>query len=348
MGSPREGCQLVKATLSETGLKMVPDRMLQDRLAGKRVLVTGATGFIGSHLVRQLASLGANVVVAGAGLGWRSVVRGLVRQGKVRFVDLRTFWHPASLQRVKLEFDGIEYVVHLAYEMPHGRTATEKAIDDSVRNVVGTLRLIQHLPASVAKICFASSVSVYGSGFSLPISETDCPHPATIYAIGKLATESYLRQHAIETGISVSILRYATVYGPMETDPRAIPNFIRQVLAGSPPVIRGDGKDVRDYVHVFDVVQATLLVLASDAHGGRIYNIGSGSGHATREIAEHIIQLAGQQMQPVYRPEECSSSGVVCDISRARGELGYEPKVNLENGLNDEIQWFRNNSRFWM
>ena len=323
------------------------DSLLQEHLAGKKVLVTGATGFVGSHLVERLVYLGADVVAAGAGLGWRPVVRDLVRQGRVRFVNLRTFWHPASLQRAAPEFDGIEYVVHLAYEMPRGRTAAEKAIDDSIRNVVGTLRLIQHLPVSVVKICFASSVSVYGSGISQPVSETDCPHPATIYAIGKLATENYLRQHASETGVSVSILRYATVYGPMETDPRAIPNFIRRVLGGSPPIVNGDGKDARDYVHIQDVIQATVSALASDVHDTQIYNIGSGKGYTTRQIAEHIIRLTGGGLQPIFKREESVLSGAVCNISRARVMLKYEPQVDLEEGLRDEIQWFYRNPKFW-
>jgi len=326
---------------------MVAESIFHNRLASRRVLVTGATGFVGSHLVGRLASLGANVVAAGVGLGWRPVVRRLVRQGIVRFVDLRTFWHPASLKRIAPELDELDYVVHLGYEMPRGRTAVEKAIDDNLRNVVGTIRLIQHLPSSVKKICFASSVSVYGSHADHLVSETDDPHPATIYAIGKLATEGYLQQHALETGISLPILRFATIYGPMETDPRAIPNFIRQVLVGNPPIIRGDGEDVRDYVHVTDVIQAIVSALASDIGGIQVYNIGSGKGYSTRQIAEYIIRLAAGELQPIIKGEESASSGVVCNISYARSMLGYEPQVELEDGLRAEIQWFRSNPRFW-
>ena len=326
---------------------MVVKNILHNRLAGRKVLVTGATGFVGSHLVGRLASLGANVVAAGVGLGWRPVVRHLVHQGIVRFVDLRSFWHPASLQRVAPEFAGVEYVVHLGYEMPRGRTAAEKAIDDNLRNVVGTIRLIQHLPPSVKKICFASSVSVYGPYAEKPVSETDQPLPATIYAIGKIAAENYLQQHAIETGVSLSILRFATIFGPMETDPRAIPNFIRQVLAGHPPVIRGDGEDVRDYVHVTDVIQATVSALSADTSGIQLYNIGSGKGYSTREIAEFIIRLAGGGMQPIVKGKQSATSGVVCNISHARTVLEYEPQVELEEGLRGEIEWFRANPRFW-
>jgi UDP-glucose 4-epimerase len=324
-----------------------PEKSMRDRLAGMKVLVTGATGFLGSHLVEKLASMGAIVVAAGTGLGWRPPVRRLVRQGKIKFVDLRTFWHPVSLRRVKPEFDGIEAAVHLAYEMPRGRSTLEKAIDDNLKNVVGTIRLIETLPASVKKICFASSVSVYGEGTSQAIGETYCPHPSTVYAVGKLATERYLEQHAKGSGISLSILRYATIYGPLETDPRAIPNFIRAVLSGNPPIIRGNGEDVRDYVHVTDVVQATVSALSSPTVDVIICNVGSGKGYSTRQIAESILRLTGDELEPIFGREEKSPSGVVCDISFAQTLLGYSPKVELEEGLLDEIKWFRRNPRFW-
>jgi nucleoside-diphosphate-sugar epimerase len=316
-------------------------------LVGKKVLVTGATGFVGSHLVGQLVSLGANVVAAGAGMGWRPIVRTLVRQGQLQYIDLRTFWHPASLRRVMPAFEGVEYVVHLAYEMPRGTTLAEKAVDDNLRNVVGTLRLICCLPDSVKKICFSSSVSVYGSRSLEPVGEGEWPQPGTVYAVGKLATEQYLQQHALERNISLTILRYATIYGPLETDPRAIPNFIRQVLAGKPPVIRGDGEDVRDYVHVDDVVQATISALSFLIKDVKIYNVGSGKGHSTRQIAEFILRLTGDEREPIFKREEISTSGVICDISAARTLLGYSPKVELERGLRDEIEWFRRNPRFW-
>jgi nucleoside-diphosphate-sugar epimerase len=323
-----------------------PEALL-DVLSGRKVLVTGATGFVGSHLVGRLAALGADVVAAGVGMGWRPIVRDLSRKGVVRFVDLKTFWHPASLKRVAPDLAGIEYVVHLGYEMPRGSSVVEREIDDNLRNVVGALRIIKNLPPSVKKICFASSASVYGPYSLKPVKETDTPHPATIYAIGKVATEGYLQQYANETGVSVSALRFATIYGTLETDPRAIPNFIRSVLAGKSPVIRGDGEDIRDYVHVTDVVNATIRALSMRQDVFRIINIGSGKGYSTRQIAERIIQLAGADVQPVIKGELLPTSGVVCNISRAYAELGYKPGVELDAGLRDEIEWFRCNPRLW-
>ncbi len=315
--------------------------------AGRRVLVTGATGFIGSHLVERLVNLGAQVTAVGPSLGWRPTVRSLAEQGRVRFAKLNAFWSPVSVGRVASEFEGVEYVVHLAYAMPPGGSRLENTIADVRRNVLGTLRFVQRLPDSVSNICFASSAMVYGPNPPQPVSETDCARPVTAYGVGKLATESYLRLHAKETDVSVSLLRYGTVYGPMETVPRAIPNFIRRILAGESPIINGTGDDVRDYVQVLDAVDATLLAIAHDTSGVQVYNVGTGRGHSTREIAEKIIRLAGKRVKPIHKPAQGTSSQLVCDISRARSVLGYEPKVTLDEGLYDEIRYFAENTRLW-
>jgi len=320
---------------------------VEKHLANRKVLVTGATGFIGSHLVERLVSLGVQVTAVGPTLGWRPIVRNLVRQRRVRFVEMRAFWNLASVQRVEPELKEMEYVVHLGYAMPRGKSPLENAVDDARRNVLGTLQFVQQLPDSVSKICFASSAMVYGLNPPRPVSETDCARPITAYATGKLATENYLRLHAKESGVSVSILRYATVYGPMETVPRAIPNSIRHALAGRSPVIYGRGDDIRDYVHVLDVVHATLLALTHDAHAVQVYNVGTGRGYTTREIVESIIRLTGKRVKPIHKPAEHVPNKIVCDISRACSVLGYEPKVELAEGLGDEIRYFVDNPRFW-
>jgi UDP-glucose 4-epimerase len=325
----------------------VPSNALEEHLRGKKVLVTGATGFIGSHLVERLVSLNAQVIAMGPSLGWRSIVPDLVSHGRARFVKLRAFWSPAAIKRVGSEIQGTEYVIHLAYVMPLGKTLVEKAIDDIHRNVLGTLQFLKSLPGSVSKICFVSSVMVYGPNPPLPVSESDVVHPVDVYSAGKFATENYLQIHAKENGVSASILRFSTVYGPLETVPRAIPNFIRRVLAGKPPIIYGKGDDVRDYVHVKDVVEATLLTLAQDMGEVQVFNIGSGKGFKTREIAEKVIELTGKRFKPIHKQSNHNPYRIVCDISRACNVLGYQPKVELDQGLLDEIEFFTANPKLW-
>jgi nucleoside-diphosphate-sugar epimerase len=291
--------------------------------------------------------LNAQVVAMGPFLGWRSTVASLVQQRRARFIKFRAYWSPTAINRVRSAIQGTDYVIHLAYVMPRGSSPLEKAIDDIRRNVLGTVQFIRLLPASVSKICFASSTMVYGPNPPLPVSEANCTHPMCIYSSGKLATENYLQIHAKDNGLSTAILRYATVYGPMETVPRAIPNFIRCVLAGKPPVIYGKGDDVCDYVHVNDVVEATLLALAHDIGNLQILNVGSGKGYTTRDIAERIIKLSGKRIEPIHIQANLPIKRIVCDITHAGNIIGYQPEVELNNGLLDEIKFFYENPRLW-
>ena len=320
---------------------------VEETLAGKKVLVTGATGFIGSHLVERLVKLKANVTAIGPTLGFRPIVKRFVGQERAHFVKLNAFWSPAALGRVKSDFQGTEYVVHLAYVMPRGQSILEKTIDDLRRNVHGTVQFIKSLPESVSKICFASSSMVYGPNPPNPVSESTCVNPISVYSCGKLATENYLQLYGKDRSISISILRYATVYGPWETDPRAIPNFIRCVLAGKPPVIYGGGDDIRDYVHVSDVVEATLLTLANDTNDHQVFNIGSGKGYSTCQIAERIIELTGKCLEPIHKQSNHVINRIVYDVTHANRVLGYQPLVDLNKGLMDEIQFFSNHPIFW-
>lgn len=320
---------------------------MEERLSGRKVLITGATGFIGSYLAESLLSLGAKVTLIGPSLGWRPNVVNLVLQKRARFIKRKLFWSPSSPEHMESDFRELEYVIHLAYVMPCGKNPAETIINDIRLNVLGTARFIQQLPASISKICFASSAMVYGINPPQPVSETDCTHPVTAYAIGKLAAENYLQLFARESGISLAILRYATVYGPFEMVPRAIPNFIRSVLAGKPPVISGKGDDVRDYVHVSDVVEATLLALSHDGDSAQVFNIGTGIGCSTRKIAEKVIRLSGKALSPIHNEANRVPNRMVCDITRAATTLEYKPKVQIDKGLEDEFRFFANNSNYW-
>ena len=316
-------------------------------MRNKKVLVTGATGFIGSHLVERLVSIQSQVIAVGSGLGWRPNIKTLIERGEVQFVKLASFWNPKSVDRIKSCFQGVEYVVHLAYVMPNGENLTDIASKDLNTNVLGTLTFMKLLPESVKKIIFASSCMVYGSSSTIPVSENSNVNPGNVYSNGKFLTENYLRLFAVERNISTTALRFSTVYGPSETDPRAIPNFIRRVLAGKPPVIYGDGNDVRDYVNVKDVVAGTILALEKDHDLFEIFNIGSGKGYSTKEVAEKVILLSGKSIRPYFQSKIGSSQKTICDISKARKKLGYVPLIELNEGLKEEINFFLENPRFW-
>ncbi|MFL7839875.1 MAG: NAD-dependent epimerase/dehydratase family protein [Candidatus Promineifilaceae bacterium] len=344
-GADKKLVMLGESLLS--GAHTAPFARVDDFFSGKKVLVTGATGFIGSHLVTSLLNRGAEVTGIASKHGWRPGVVDSYTQARARLIKRDPYWCPSSGECVESDFRDLDYVVHLAYVMPEEKGSVQEIVDDIRINLLGTARFICQLPTSVSRICFASSIMVYGHTPRMPVLESDCPRPETAYAIGKLATENYLRLFAQQAGISLTILRYATVYGSFETAPRAIPNFIRCVLAGKPPVILGKGDDIRDYVNVSDVVEATRLALADDGDFVQLFNIGTGSGYSTNEIAEKIIRLAGKEMDPIHIRTNHVPSRIVCDITRASTVLGYRPKVQIDRGIKDEISFFANNPEYW-
>lgn len=329
------------------GVRSIPVSSVEESISGKQVLVTGATGFIGSHLVDRLVNLNAEVTALAPSLGWRPMVKNYVEQGHARFIELREFWSSSAIDQLKSVFKGIEYVIHLAYVMPSGKNSIETTIDDTRKNVLGTLQIVQSISSSVSKFCFASSTKVYGLNPKLPVSESNNVHPDTPYTSGKITLENCLHILSEESEISISILRFSTVYGRYETVPRAIPNFIRSVLAGSPPIVIGKGDEIRDYVHVSDVVEGIILALVNDGEPCQVLNIGSGKGFSTVDIAGRIVELAGKELEPIHAPAKHMPGRIICDISRARRALGYEPKIELNNGLADEIKFFSDHPNLW-
>lgn len=304
-------------------------------LAGTHVAVTGATGFVGTHLVRALAQAGAQVTAIAPVPGWRVPVEEL--SAIARFVPCDPLSADTTAAELAAATEGAELLVHLAYQPP---PTGDGGHFEAVHNLAGSLRLVSALPPTTRHICFASSVMVYGSNPPLPVAESACPRPVTSYAVAKLAAEHFLRGWTAQSGRAVSVLRLATVYGPLETVPRAVPNFIRRALAGEPPVIRGDGKELRDYVHVDDVVAATLLALARPPSGCDTFNIGSGQGRSTVDVARHVATLTGTSMPAVHVDAPGTAASIVCDIGHARRTLGYSPTVGFEDGLRSEISWF--------
>lgn len=330
MGASRAGAQLV-APVAE--------------ISGCRVLVTGGTGFIGSHLVAALVDEGAHVVVAAPDPGWRPVVPRLIEQRRIKFVELPAFWDAAALFAAKRRFDDLEALVHLGYSMPREQSPGARARHEVERNVLGSLRLLEALPGTLRQVVLASTVKVYGPEAPSPLRESACPDPRGAYAAGKLALEHHLRDLAHVTDTTAAVLRFSTVYGQMETVPRAIPNFIRQALRGEPPTVHGAGS-FRDYVHVADVARLIVRALGQAHPSFAVYNVGSGQGHRTWDVAKLVSDLVDGAPEPVRRPAG-GGGDLVCDVGRARTELGFAPKVPLPDGVQQEIDWFRDHPEHW-
>jgi UDP-glucose 4-epimerase len=308
-----------------------------------KVLVTGGAGFIGSHLAVGLMERGASVrILDNFATGRRSNLGVLGDEAEVVEGDIQSY------ERVNRAVDGCEVVFHQA-ALPSVPRSIQDPLTSNATNVIGTLNvLLAARDHGVRRVVLASSSSVYGANPSLPKTEEDPALPISPYATAKLAAENYARSFHSVYGLETVALRYFNVFGPRQ-DPTSqysavVPRFISALLAGEQPVIFGDGTQSRDFTPVANVVEANLLATDAPAASGRVYNIACGEEISVNRMAEEIGALLDRDVRPIYvAPRAGEVAHSLADLSRARAELGYEPRVDLQEGLLATIAYVREN-----
>ncbi len=295
-----------------------------------RVLITGGAGFIGSALANRLVALGHHVRVLddlSAGDPQRLDKRVLFTRGDVR--DIPKLW---TLLR------GVDCVYHLAARVSVPESILYPVEYNAV-NVGGTVSLMTAVrDAGVRRVILGSSGTVYGEQKEQPIKEMAIPRPQNPYAVSKMASEYYVLAIGALYGIETVILRIFNAYGPGQTVPPShapvIPKFVKQAISDGSVVIFGNGDQTRDFVYIDDVVEA--LVAAADANDvdRSIINVGSGKETSINELVEKIERITGRNIPTLYsNAQDGGVSRSVADISLARKRLGFEPKVDIDEGL---------------
>ncbi len=300
----------------------------------EKVIVTGGAGFIGSHLAEELARRGYQVTILDdLSTGEMENIKELLKKGSVQFIQDSI----TNFSLLKELFQGAIYVFHQA-ALPSVPRSVKDPLAASEVNITGTLNvLLAARDNKVRKVVYASSSSVYGDTPTLPKKEDMVPHPQSPYAVSKLAGEHYCRVFQEVYGLATACLRYFNVYGPRQNPDSqyaaVIPRFIRWASEGSPLIIFGDGEQTRDFTFIADAVEANILAAEGNASG--VFNIGRGKSIAINELAQLVIKLTGNNVEPVHRePREGDIRHSLADISKAR-TLGYEPRYNLEEGLEE-------------
>jgi nucleoside-diphosphate-sugar epimerase len=299
-----------------------------------KVLVTGGAGFIGSNLVRALLARGDDVrVLDNFSTGSRRNLAGLEHDVEVVEGELRSY------ERVHNAVRGTEIVFHLGALGSVPRSVQDPLTSSTV-NVEGTLNVqLAARDEGVRRVVFASSSSIYGNQAELPLRETMAPDPISPYGVAKLAAERYCVSfsrvyHSFET----VVLRYFNVFGPRQ-DPTSqyaavVPLFITAIAAGDPVTIFDDGEQSRDFTYIDNVVAANLLAASADGASGHIFNVSAGTPTTVNALADTIGRLLDRPVEREYlppRPGDLRDSWA--DVSEARRLLGFEPKVDLEDGL---------------
>jgi UDP-glucose 4-epimerase len=301
------------------------------------VLVTGGLGYIGSHVVHELLNRGWRVRIFDNYYRCdRNVAAGLAKLENVDVIEGDVRYANA----VESAMTGVEAVVHLA------AVCLNKSISDPTEsldvNLLGTQNVYDAAArASVRRIVYASSASVYGNPTSLPMKEDGPLAPLTPYCVAKLAGEQLLSFYAQRSKLSWMALRFFNVYGPGQpTDAyytSVVLTFLRRLAAGESPVIDGRGEQSMDFVHVTDVARSVGLALDSDANG-HVLNVGTGTQTTVAQLADHLIKALGVDVQPVFRPREVLVTQREASIDRIREVLGWEPTVGLTEGLASVVE----------
>ncbi|MDQ0589037.1 NAD-dependent epimerase/dehydratase family protein [Variovorax paradoxus] len=312
---------------------------------GRRCLVLGGRGFIGSHLVAALLNRGFRV---------RCFERPHVKPIGESFLDNPNFelyegdfTSEADVAEALSECDFCYHLVSTT--LP--KSSNSDPIFDVESNVVGTIRLLNHATKNhLQKIIFVSSGgTVYGPPVEVPISENHPTNPVCSYGITKLAIEKYFSLFHDLYNLDYAVLRLANPFGEGQrtlASQGAVAVFLGKVLRGEPIEIWGDGSVVRDYIHVSDVVDALLLSIAP-SNGSHVFNIGSGCGHSLNEVLATIEEVARRRATMRYSEARAFDVPVnVLDISKAQYSLGWSPQISFFAGIDRFARWLGENNEF--
>jgi UDP-glucose 4-epimerase len=313
-------------------------------LTGKRILVVGGAGFIGSHIVNQLlAKPVAEVVV------YDSFARGSLENLKTASADPRlTILQDApdvcDFDRLMQAMAGIDGVFNL---VAIGILACNNFPDEAMRiNVQGNWNVFRAAALrGVKKIVHSSSASVYGDAQHIPMGEDHSYNNFTLYGATKIATEHLLLACGEMFHLQWMALRYFNVYGPRQDYQGAYISVLHRILdrlySGQPPILFGDGSQTLDFVHVSDVARANLLAMESETSKG-FFNVCSGVGTTLKEVASLLMDLTNIQSKPEYRQSSTGTSLVskrTGDPRRAESAFGFTTKTSLTEGLQSLIHW---------
>ena len=311
-------------------------------MKGRKCIVTGGAGFVGSNLSYELNKQGAKVkIIDNMYSGENKNIKFLKDRG-VEIVNGSI----TDKEMLDKEMRGYEFVFHQAALVSVIESIEKPEMSHKI-NLEGTINVLETSRKNeIEKVVFASSCAVYGDTVKLPVSENDKTNPMSPYAKDKLMGEKKCMKYDQEYDLPVVCLRYFNIYGPRQSVQSAyaaaIPKFIEKILAGNKIEIYGDGKQTRDFVFIEDIVQANLKAAMEKNARNCFVNIGSGKEITINAIAKKIMKIIGKEIDFEYKDErEGEIRNSYADISKAKEVLKYEPQWDLEKGLIKTCEFYR-------
>ena len=301
-----------------------------------RILITGGSGFIGSHLAEYFQGKARVRVLDNLRTGHRRNLAGL----EVEFIEGSI----CDREMVRRAVEGVDYVFHLAamVSVPESVERPRECVD---LNVTGLLNVLEaSAAAGVRKLCLSSSAAIYGNNPKVPKREDMLPEPRSPYAVTKLDGEYYCQLYSESGRLATAALRFFNVFGPRQ-DPNgayaaAVPIFIQRALAGEVLTIYGDGGQTRDFIYVKDIVAANVFAAVTPGVTG-VFNAGYGGQITIRELAQRIITLAGSRSEIRHAPERAGDVRNSCANVDKLAAAGFRPSGTLDAGLAETMEYFR-------
>ncbi len=308
-----------------------------------KCLVTGAAGFLGSHISERLIKMGAEVIGIDCFIDYYPRTLKENNLAYLRTQDRFTFLDKSLLHVNLVELlDGVEYIFHQAAQAGVRASWGKDFEIYTENNIKATQYLLEACKShNIKRLVYASSSSVYGDVKEFPMRETMYPQPVSPYGVSKLAAEHLCYLYWKNFGVPTISLRYFTVYGPRQRPDMAFNKFIKALLTGGVFHIYGDGEQTRDFTFYSDVVQANIAAMTAGQPGG-VYNIGGGSRVTVNHVLALLETITGIMPKVSY---EGGQKGDVrhtyADTTRAKLDLGYEPQVDIAEGLRQEYEWLK-------
>jgi len=311
----------------------------------RKVLVTGADGFIGSHLAKALVNKGAEVITIVRDIKKKSNIDVLDLNGKINVIhgDLINF---SDCERAVNEYD-VDFCFHIAAQAIVG-PANRSPLSTFESNIKGTWNILEacRISKTIKGVIFASSDKAYGQQEKLPYTEESPLIGYYPYDASKACGEILARSYFMTYGLPLAITRNANTYGPADmNNSRIIPDVICKLINGDEPVIRSDGSPKRDYMYIQDAVDAYILLaenLNREDVVGQAFNFGTGKPVSVLELYNKIIEIMGKNVKPKVLGEAKNEiDNQYLDSSKAKRILGWETKFDIDSGLKETIDWYK-------
>jgi len=285
-----------------------------------KILVTGALGQVGKILVKKLIEEKINFV----GLDKRE---GDITGVKIIHTEITT---KEDIKKYSSELNDVDILVHLASLITNDKDVIKSGSDSIDLNIKGTLNLLEFLP-NLKSIIFSSTYMVYGTPTSNPINEDHPTDPNVVYGASKLATEKFLQIFARESKISLSILRIMGIYNVEKPHGQAIPSFVKMIANDESPVIFGTGSIRRNHLYIDDAIDAIITTIKNPKNG--VFNIGGLDSPSNLELIEIINNTMGKNIEPIFKESASKPYDFITDISKAKKQLGFNPKISIKEGI---------------